>query len=87
MSEQEQKFCCKFFESCIRRNEIITKEQAFPKLIHDKEFFEKHPKYLIWVNDKNPMASGYLWFHFCSNCGFKHSTDEEIEYWNKMFNK
>jgi len=79
MSEQKQKFCCTFFEQSVKLGEIITKEELFSN-INDIEFLRIHPKYVI-----RSESGKYLGFNFCSNCGFKYSTDEQIEYWNKIY--
>lgn len=90
MSITKQQYCCPHFTNLIEGKVIITKEEAFPDYAKwkDQEFFQKHPKYIMWVeNEDNIEDNGWHWFHFCPNCGFKHSTDEEIEYWNNKWYK
>jgi len=87
MSEQEQKYCCFYFKNCRNSKTIKTKYEAFPEYQKwkDQEFFRLHPEFLMWVEDQDLRKSAWHWFHFCSNCGFKHSSDEQIEYWNRHF--
>lgn len=89
-TETIQKFCCWHWKQLIEGKDLKTKYQEFAanETMLKSEFYKIHPMFIRWIkHPKDPMRSGYHWFHFCPNCGTQKDSNENIQKWFEYWNK